>query len=233
MNSIRYFSYFWQRVFRINASFLLFMSIMRLILLMRTPLSFSILTPMPEILNCFIIGLRFDLLVICFLLIPLLLATYVLALGLWNILFLWATRIYLFLVWTLVCVISLIDGAQFTKSQQRLRHGGYEHLWSINWPHKVFHSFQENPLVCFLFAVVFVLGFTSLWTQKISNWKSSAEKMSRLNILIKILIPLIVVLLGARGSLGPHHLDYRDSQFSTFSPINELSLNALWTFDKQ
>ena len=49
---------------------------------------------------------------------------------------------------------------------------------------------------------------------------------------LRILLPLILIVLAARGTVTPHHLALEHSEVSNSKELNEMALNAVWCFDK-
>lgn len=49
---------------------------------------------------------------------------------------------------------------------------------------------------------------------------------------LSIVLYFIFITLMARGKLGEHHIRFEDSKFSSNKILNELSLNPLWLIDK-
>ena len=55
---------------------------------------------------------------------------------------------------------------------------------------------------------------------------------SSIEVILRLTIPILLVLLAARGSVGAHHLGMKDSQISAWSNVNELTLNSVWCINK-
>jgi|GEM_PF-5242268 len=146
--SIKYFSYFWQRVFRTSIFLILLMSLFRFILFVRVPYSFVKHVTAYEIFKAFFLGMRFDILVFSFLLSPLLVASYFWLCGLWGARAFQVTHIYFVLIWGLICLVSLFGGFHFLVFQKFLRLGSYgaifEYPWSVDFQKIAFQSLNYH-----------------------------------------------------------------------------------------
>ncbi len=95
---------------------------------------------------------------------------------------------------------------------------------------------QKNQvwIFCIITLLLFSLGYMLVKSLKFGEWKDeySPQIGSRFEIALRIVIPLIVVILAARGTVEPHHLALEHSEVSNSKPINEMALNAVWCFDK-
>jgi hypothetical protein len=45
-------------------------------------------------------------------------------------------------------------------------------------------------------------------------------------------LPLLLIVLAARGTVEAHHLALEHSEVSNNKALNEMGLNAVWCFDK-
>ena len=153
----------------------------------------------------FLTGIRFDLMVLGFLNIPM-----VFLLGLswfnkfWNYYF-------LFFLWIMV-ILTSADWAYFDQNLDRIN--------------KLLIMPEMNLKYVFaslLFSITAILISRRIlktqWQKKPLNWK-------------QVLTAIFVVALCTRGSLGPHHLDLRHSEISENKFINILSINSPYAWDQ-
>lgn len=236
INAIKDFSHFWQRVFQTSISLLFLMSIIRLILFLLAFHLFTARSDHHEIITAFIVGVRFDFLVISFLLIPILPISYFFLLkscnGFWRSFLGLFFKIYFILCWALIWTISLIDGPYFLSHHERLRYGSYASLFKIHWLNEITQAFSKNYLLSYLILFIGILGFKKILKNKFNKTPKLSQSLSLVQKIIRLTLPLFILALGARGTWTPHHLNIEHSQISSFKFLNELSLNAAWSFDK-
>jgi len=85
-------------------------------------------------------------------------------------------------------------------------------------------------LLCVL---IFILGMRSIRSAGFKVWDTSSQSLNYLEIGWRLVLPFLLFAAGARGTWTSHHLELQDSeQISNTPQLNELSLNALWTLDK-
>lgn len=180
----------------------------------------------------YFMGLRFDLLVWGFVLIPL------------NLLALIplkkkarAMQIYLTLAWVVISVINLLNLPFFSMYQKHL-----------NWPewqmYNMFEAFSEwlmgEGLIFKVLSLIFILFTLILGVFELGQAQEACNQRRDLRSnsisshkeLLKFTVFILIVAFCARGKLGQHHLRREDSQITTNSSWNELILNATWSFNK-
>ena len=93
-----------------------------------------------------------------------------------------------------------------------------------------------NQLVIYSIITVLLLALGLMMVKglKFGEWKDefSPRKGGKVEIVLRILLPFILVFLAARGTVEPHHLALEHSEVSSNTSINEMALNAVWCFDK-
>ena len=118
---------------------------------------------------------------------------------------------------------------------QRMRFEQYE-SWSPELFMEQVNALQMNQVIVFtvISAVLLFLGHMLIKAMKFGEWKDeySPHQGSRFEVVWRILLPLILIFLAARGSVMPHHLALEHSQVSANKELNEMALNAVWCFDK-
>ncbi|MDG0817260.1 LTA synthase family protein [Bdellovibrio svalbardensis] len=189
-----------------------------------------------EIMQSFIAGLRFDILVFGFLFIPIYFLVLLQAtLEKWPPNFFFVYKTYFGLAWIAICSLTFVDFFFFAHHGKRMRFAEYSG-WS---PEVTFEQAQTLPInqwIVFtvISIVLLVLGHMLIKSLKFGEWKDeySPHPARRGEVLLRILIPLILIVLAARGSVMPHHLALEHSEVSNSKELNEMALNAVWCFDK-
>lgn len=207
---------------------LLWMSFIRLSLY--GALFFSQLGWHQDLPAAFIAGFRFDLLVMGFFWIPV-------VLGGWaSVLFVSPRKLFLFWKLYFVVVVLLIfdfswlDFFWTAFKGERLNHeflneNSMEFLdqsWQqlgpfLSWSVTAFFGIYAMALVFYLYRL---------------RMKKDYSLPSRKKIMAQALFSIFLVALAARGTWTPHHLNLEHSQISQTPQINQIPLNALWNLDK-
>lgn len=189
-----------------------------------------------EVLQSFVAGFRFDLLIFGFLFIPL---YFVLLLQAcfekWPRSMFAAYKIYFVGVWFLICALSFIDFFYFARHGSHMRYQDYM-AWT---PETLFEQaavLQRNQVLIYsiITVLLFSLGYMLTKSLRFGEWKDeySPQLGSKMEVALRIVIPLLIIFLAARGTVEPHHLALEHSEVSSNKAINEMALNAVWCFDK-
>lgn len=233
--SLRFSTKVFFKLCALAAIMLLFMSLFRLNFYWLTDIRGPGVEIM-ELISAFTAGLRFDLLVLGFLFIPvyfsLMLQAYF---ERWPRSVFRVYKFYFLIGWLLICVLTYIDFFYFAKSGERMRFNQY-----MSWTPDIFMeqfeslSSQQSWTFTAIVILLFYLGYSLIKHLKFGQWKDefSPHYGSRLEMIWRILLPLIMVAFAARGTITPHHLALEHSVVSSNSTINEMALNAVWCFDK-
>lgn len=186
-----------------------------------------------DLASAFFTGARFDVLVLGFVLIPVVLAGSVVVLA--NFAVERAMSFFLrFLagVWAVVCGLAAADLLFFCESGRRMT------LIDLRQGADFFSAVSEKQglgtvtLVIAIFVCTWILGAREILSARIARrdehamdpaWKTWG----------RIVIPLLIVGLMARGTVTAHHLERAHSEVSVIPAVNELALNAVWCFDKE
>ena len=234
--SLRYANKIFLEWAAVGAKFLFLMSLMRIGLFFLVVQSAVSKANGLEIFLSFIAGLRFDLLILGFIFIPvavgLLFQSYFL---LWARGLLLFYKIYFFLIWTVICVLNFLDFSFFISQKKRMR---FEDYSLVNWDWMQQHIFAppalERIVFFVLILVLLLIGLGMVSNIKFGNWKDqvSPDVGTRREVFFRILLPLLGVALAARGTVEEKHLNIEHSQVSTEQSLNEMALNPIWCFDK-
>lgn len=189
-----------------------------------------------EVAQSFMAGFRFDLLVFGFLFIPIYFIVVTQAfLQRWPAKMFNTYKLYFGGVWFLICALSFIDFFHFSRYGARMRFVDY-----MSWNPDVF-IFQAKAMpphqvwiFCIITIMLFGLGYLLTAGIKFGDWKDeySPQAGTKLEVTLRLLLPLLLIALAARGTIEPHHLSLEHSEVSSHKAINEMALNAVWCFDK-
>lgn len=235
--SIRFFSkVFWKYTFIV-------LSMLAFFYLFRMNLYFlSIYHAVPEavpmdILLSFISGMRFDLSLLAWMLLPLVLMMIVQAFfEHWSKASFTIHKIYLSVFWFVACGIFLIDFAYFAHAGKRAGLDLYQNLTFEGLFLQIEALPRSNGWIFLGISVLLlVLGLWLIWSLKFGSWKDeySPHKGGMFEILYRIFYPLILIAIMAHGTYKVDSLSDADAQVSTFVPVNEMALNPLLNLSKQ
>lgn len=234
--SIRFFSkVFWKYTFVILALLAFFY-------LFRMNLYFlSIYHKVPDavpmdILLSFLMGLRFDLSLVAWVFLPLILITIIQAfLQSWGSGSFIIHKIYLSIFWLLTCGITVIDFANFAHVGKRASLDFYQNI-EID---SLMTLLEEVPrdfgwIFLGISFLLLVLGLWLIWGLKFGSWKDeySPYKGGAFEIMYRITYPLVLVAVMAHGTYKIEGLSVHDAQISTFMPVNEMTLNPVLILSK-
>lgn len=234
--SLRFSTKVFFKLGMLAAALILFMSLFRLNLYFLSVFHATPDAVFVEVAQSFLTGFRFDLLVFGFLFIPLyFLILFQTFLEKWPQWMFFLYKSYFVVAWFLICSLSFVDYFHFARHGSRMRFEDY-----LNWNPDVLaaqaQSLQPNQVWIFLVisVLLFVLGFMLTKSLNFGDWKDEYSPLGggKVEILWRVVVPVLLIALAARGTIEPHHLAFEHSQVSSFSPINEMSLNAVWCFDK-
>ncbi len=162
-------------------------------------------------------GFRFDLLVVGFIFIPVVVVSW------WGGPFpLWRriVKSYLALVWMGALAVYFVDSIWFVKAGQRFRYQDLQEFF--RWPFQV-HLYG---------LLIVATGSVGLLTinDEAPSWVTAP--FGKAENLIRFLAPILLVAFMARGTVGQYHLRREHSFVSTSERFNEWVLSPLWTLDK-
>ncbi|WP_235046330.1 hypothetical protein [Bdellovibrio bacteriovorus] len=189
-----------------------------------------------EIAQSFLAGFRFDLLIFGFLFIPLYFLVMIQAvLQKWPRAGFLFYKAYFTVVWFLICALTFVDFFHFAKYGKRMRFADYN-SWNMQSWLEQFQSLPQNQswIFCIITVLLFSLGYMLVKSLKFGEWKDeySPQAGSKFETLWRVLLPLVLIVLAARGTVEAHHLALEHSEVSLDKVINEMALNAVWCFDK-
>lgn len=234
--SIRYFNRIFFKYAKIALALTLFLSLIRFNLFFLTVNTRPLDVTFFEVYMSFFTGLRFDLLVMGFFLIP-----PVIIHALQGFLVKWSSwdqlifKIYLSVLWTLSIILNWIDFLTFSTTGVRARWEDYIDFWNSSLVDTIStHAGFSLSVFSGALFLMLLLGLYVIRSVEFGEWRDlySPHKGTRKELTWRIIFPLLLVALAARGTLEEVHLEYRHSLISNEIGLNELSLNPMWCLDK-
>lgn len=189
-----------------------------------------------EVLAVFLMGLRFDILILGFIGFPFVAVGLVcLIVGRWPLRDQQWLQKYLVSFWILFSILSFFDLDFFLYQHRHMQladHLAFEHFdFLVN-------SFQVTSVetlalslliwlcVCWITARVLLRK-----SMKVFRDDLVPAPLTRLTFW-KWLVPVCIVVLMARGTIMAHHLELAHSDVTQNPRLNEIVLNPAWTLDK-
>jgi phosphoglycerol transferase MdoB-like AlkP superfamily enzyme len=188
--------------------------------------------PTLTILHSFLIGARFDVVVLSYIFIPLFILSCLPFIGIHR---LKTSRVIietiLFSCFALVFILSLIDIEHFGEFGTRLSFWAFEYL---DQPGMIWYSIWSGyPVITYLLLWI-ILTFIFVWAGiKVSKGifgKKRREKI--LGRIFYLVLVLALLLLGARGRWQLAPIDWGVAYFSPYGFANQLALNGVYTLGK-
>lgn len=234
--SLRFSSKVFLKLFKLSIAMIFFMTLFRLNLFF---LNVYYVLPdlnFGEIMQSFLAGVRFDILIFGFLFIPV--YFFIMLQAVWEK---WPQKLFLVyktyfgFAWILICAVTFIDFFYFVHHGKRMRFAEYS-AWTPEVTLEQAKALQINQIVVFtiISIVLLMLGHMLIKSLKFGEWKDeySPHPAKKGEMALRILLPLILIVLAARGTVTPHHLALEHSEVSNSKELNEMALNAVWCFDK-
>ncbi|WP_413559508.1 hypothetical protein [Bdellovibrio sp. HCB209] len=234
--SLRFSSKVMIKLAKLSLAMVLFMSLFRLNLFMLSGFQRTEHQTFLEILYAFGTGIRFDILIFGFLLIPLYFMLIAQALSeKWPNWMFGFYKTYFGICWLIICCLSYVDFFHYSHHGRHMRFAEYSD-WTPQFTWEQMQALQQNQVLIFtiITVVLLVLGHMLIRGLQFGQWKDeySPQKGSRLELALRVVLPLVIIVLAARGTVEPHHLELAHSQISNNTALNEIGLNAVWCFDK-
>jgi phosphoglycerol transferase MdoB-like AlkP superfamily enzyme len=188
--------------------------------------------PTLTILHSFLIGARFDIVVMTYILIPLFILSYLPFIGIHRfsvgrVLI----QIILYLYFGLVFLLSLIDIEYFGEFGTRLSFWALEYL---DQPGMVWYTIWSGyPVIPYLILWT-VLTSLFIWIGiKVSRRTFATKHKERIpRRIFYLLLVLALLFLGARGRTQLAPIDWGLAYFSPYSLANQLALNGVYTLGR-
>lgn len=189
-----------------------------------------------EVAQAFLAGFRFDLLIFGFFMIPVYFLLMIQAFSeKWPRTISIGYKIYFGIIWSVICVLTYIDFFHFSRYGARMRLADYV-SWTFPKLIEEMELLQRHQVLIFSVITVMLLSLGYMLTKSLrfGEWKDefSPQAGSKIEIVWRVVFPLLIVFLAARGTVDAHHLGLEHSEVSSMKPINEMALNPVWCFDK-
>ena len=188
--------------------------------------------PSSILFQSFIIGARFDMVVLSYLLIPFFILS---SFPFLNTFRLKLTRnLTLFLIFlglSFLFLLSLVDLEYFSEFGTRLNHWALEYL---DRPDFVFYSIWSSyPVIPYLILWAFICFIFIFFMLKLSRsfFKKSSNRFF-LNEIFYFILALFLLFFSARGRLKLAPIDWGLAYFSKYDFANQLALNGIHTLGK-
>ena len=234
--SLRFSSKVLVKLAKLSLAMVLFMSFFRLNLFMLSAFAKVEHNSFLEILYSFGTGIRFDILIFGFLFIPIYFVLLIQAISeKWPNWIFTVYKVYFAVVWLLICLMSYVDFFHYAHHGRRMRFAEYSN-WTPDLTWEQMQALQTNQALFFTISsvILMVLGYMLIRGLQFGQWKDeySPQKGSKFELALRIVLPLVLIVLAARGTVEPHHLALEHSLISDNTALNEMALNAVWCFDK-
>jgi hypothetical protein len=146
-----------------------------------------------------------------------------------------AYKVYFGLAWLLICAMTYVDFFHFTRYGKRMRFADYA-AWNFSVITEQMEPLQRHQILIFSVITVMLLSLGYMLTKALQfgEWKDEFSPVpgSKFEMTWRVLLPLLIVFLAARGTVEAHHLGLEHSEVSSMKSINEMALNPVWCFDK-
>ncbi len=184
----------------------------------------------PEIPAAFAAGVRFDLLVLGFFWIPVILFTWAACLFVSprKTFFFW--KMYFAVVVLIIFDLSWLD---FFWSAQHMSRINHEFFFQGAWV-MIDQGWQivGHGLAWLVTALMALTALALIWVLHKLPMKKDYSLPGPWKIAWQSFVVFLLVASAARGTWTPHHLNIEHAQVSDSDLVNQLPLNAVWNLDK-
>ncbi|MGE5086446.1 MAG: hypothetical protein ACM3MG_09120 [Bacillota bacterium] len=234
--SLRFSTKVLVKLMKLSVAMIIFMTLYRLNLFMLAGFAKVEETSLVEVLQAFLVGARFDILVFGFLFIPVIFVLLAQAFSeKWPKWMYLVYKTYFGLVWILISLFTYADFFFYALHGKRMRFAEYS-SWNFETLWEQWHTLPVNQTAIYtvITIVLLVLAHMLIRSLDFGNWKDeySPHPARRGEVALRIILPILIIFLMARGTVEPHHLALEHAQISNNDALNEMGLNAVWCFDK-
>jgi hypothetical protein len=227
-----------------NSSVLFAMSLQRLVLFLIVVRHWVFGVSSNTVAGAFFAGFRFDLCVLAYFNIPVLLITW------WicsdrmiqtqnptlKALRKWSLWVYLGLATLVIHVLAMLDLFFFATSGRRWTFAdwqaqGFDFLYVVvaKWGALFSGGLVAFFLLLWVFRSVFILFRVQLHTVDVPEGRQNFAR----DLVLGVILPILALALAARGTLTAHHLGKEHAEVSQIEGLNQLALSPVWAFDKK
>jgi hypothetical protein len=214
---------------------LLWMSILRLLLF--GAVYSGIIGFHPDLPKAMLVGVRFDLLILGFFWIPVVLFTWLVAImtdprklfGFWKIYFAFIVLLIFDLSWTDLFWASV----HLTRLNSEFFHSTFRVVLETGWNVLgVTRGLVFTSAMAFsAFGMILSIYWQQLPKDKPNPIRQRVESPP-LIFFLQLIGSFLLVGLAARGTLTAHHLNIEHAQVSENPAVNQIPLNPIWNMDK-
>jgi len=244
MNAMNRSSQIFKKLLVLNGSVLFAMTLQRLVLFLLVVRHWTFGVGGTPIIEAFVAGVRFDLCVLGFMNIPVLLIVWITCTDLMaqsqNPLLKafrrWTLWLYFGVTTLIIHALAMLDLMFFASNGHRwtiydYQDKGFDFFastisrWGVAFSGGIIAFF----LLLWVFRSLFILVRIQLHTVDSTEKKQSFG----LELTRGVILPIFIVALAARGTWTPHHLNMEHAEVSQIQALNQLALSPVWAFDKK
>jgi phosphoglycerol transferase MdoB-like AlkP superfamily enzyme len=209
---------------------LLFLSVFRFLFLLRHQhLAYGL--PANELFNSFLRGIRFDFVIVGYIILPFLFVSFLPYIGFqYSRLSRRLSQIILYIIFAIVFLLSLIDIEYFGEFGDHLGVWFYSYFdsFDIIW-YTVTESF---PVFWYVLGWILLTGLFVIIAGRFNRLFTTNSRGNVINNFIYFVILTALIALGMRGGASLAPLDWGEAYHSNYYFANELSLNGTFTLSK-
>lgn len=173
-------------------------------------------------MEVFVTGYRFDLLILSFALLPIVLLQ--LLVNTRHKLISQITRGYLLLLWIFISALYFLNSLLFSTLKDR--------IWLQDWGKIGQHLNAAFQIESTLYQICLLIFSVLIFFYGLQNLMSLNQYVLNLKKRCFSFCILVILVFLARGSLGKDHLRRNDCDFKSSSWVRAFCLNPIYTFSK-
>lgn len=180
------------------------------------------------ILKSFLIGLRFDTVILGVILTPLFLINIIPGVALQNKIVKTGYRIILAILFGLIIFVNSADLGFFEQFGSRMNYWAVEYL---DDPYLMLYTITTHSgtlELLLVFAIIYG-GFLMILNRIINSHAARTKRGERPLNYLYYAVPIILLLMGIRGRLGIKPLDWGEAFFSENQFVNQMTLNGVYS----
>ena len=191
--------------------------------------------PLKDIFLAFPFGVRFDLVVLCYLILPFFIISFIPYIGFEaSKIIRRITQIIIYVIFSLLILLLLVDIEYYSAYGDHLGVWFYSYL---DKPGLVWYTVTSDyPIVSYMIAwIIITCAFISLAIKLNRIFKNKGRAYgdtSLLTIIVYFILGAGLLAVGMRGSITLAPLDWGGANFSNSGFANDLSLNGVFTLGR-
>jgi len=180
------------------------------------------------LIKSFIVGLRFDTVVLAAIILPLFLVHLIPGITFRKKTIRIIFRLVLSVIFALIIFLNAADLGFFKQFGSRLNYWAVEYIDDPGWMLHAVISYSETWLLLLMFIVIAAV-FIFLLSKVITVPKERTIRPGRITRYVFYILVVVLLVLGIRGRLGIKPLDWGEAFFSENHFINQMTLNGVYT----